>query len=208
MNTNFPGFHLGIVTFSCAMGNSLGKPCISHIMKYTTKWGSNGKNHPHYGKSMGTNFPGFAHLMVFAEFSDAIANWLQNSNISHLMKSTIGWESNGKKAPIYGKSMNTSFPGFCHTTGFVAFSHTIGNWWENQYIFHMMKYTIGWELDGKKAPILWEKYEYQFPRSSPYDGFVAFSRTMGNWSENPCIYHMMKYIIGWESDGKKVPILW
>ena len=31
--------------------------------------------------------------------------------------------------------------------------------------FKVMKNTIiGWESNGKKAPILWQKYEYQFPR--------------------------------------------
>ena len=34
-----------------------------------------------------------------------------------------------------------------------------------------MKYTIGWESDEKKAPILRDTYEYQFPRFSPHDGF-------------------------------------
>ena len=58
------------------------------------------KKHPCYGKSMGTNFWGFAHFMAFAEFSHAIENYLENPYISHVRKSTKGWESNGKKAPI------------------------------------------------------------------------------------------------------------
>ena len=37
---------------------------------------------------------------------------------------------------------------------------------------------VEWESDGKKALILWEKYEHQFPRSSPYDIFIAFLRAM------------------------------
>ena len=36
-----------------------------------------------------------------------------------------------------------------------------------------MKYTIKWESNGKKAPIIWEKYEHQFPRFSPYDEFCC-----------------------------------
>ena len=36
MSTNFPGIPLGFVTFSHAMGNWWGNPCISHMMKYTT----------------------------------------------------------------------------------------------------------------------------------------------------------------------------
>ena len=84
------------------------------------------------------------------------------------------------------------------TQVFFAFSHTMGNWWENPCIFHMMKYTIGWKSYEKKVTILWEKYEYQFPRIS-----VAFSRIMGNRWQNPCISHMMKYTIGWVLNGEK-----
>ena len=36
-----------------------------------------------------------------------------------------------------------------------------------------MKYTTKWESNGKKAPIIWEKYEHQFPRFSPYDEFCC-----------------------------------
>ena len=100
----------------------------------------------------------------------------------------------GKNHPYYGKSVSTNFPGSPHTKGFVAFSHTTRNWWGNSCIFHMLKYTIGWESDGKKAPILWEKYEYQFPRLCPYHGFCCISRTVGNLWGNPCIYHMMKSV--------------
>ena len=156
-----------------------------------------------------------------------IFRWLENPYISHVMKSTVGWECNWKKATTlwekyegqflrsspydgfcwifsyYGKLMGkpmhflcnevyrrmgiewekstppmgkvwfTNFPGFPHTMGFVAFSHAIGNWWENPCISHMMKYTIGWESDGKKLPILRDKYDYQFPMFSPYDGFCC-----------------------------------
>ena len=50
------------------------------------------------------------------------------------------------------------------------------------------------ESNGKKAPILWEKYEYQFPRLSHTMGFVAFSCTVGNLWGNPCTSHMMTSI--------------
>ena len=114
----------------------------------------------------------------------------------------------GKKNPYYGKSMNINFPGIPYTVGFVAFSHAMGYWCENPCISHVMKYTIEWESDGKKEPILWEKYEYQFPRFSPYDGFCCIFPCHGTWCENSCISHVMKYTIEWESDGKKEPILW
>ena len=83
----------------------------------------------------------------------------------------------GKKHPCYGKSMSINFPDFCHTMGFVAFSRTVENIWGNPYISHMLKYTIGWELDGKKAPILWEKYDYRSPDFSHSMAVVAFSHT-------------------------------
>ena len=104
--------------------------------------------------------------------------------------------------------MSISFPEFPRTMGFAAFSSGVRNLWGNPCISHMLKYTIRWESDGKKAPILWEKYEYQFPRLSPYHGFVAFSGAVGNLWGNPYISHMLKYTLGGESDGKKVPILW
>ena len=147
--------------FRCifSMGNWWGNPCISHMMKYTTGWESNGKKHPYYGKSMGTNFPGFAHLMVFAEFSHAVGNWLEKPHISHVMKSTIGWESN-----------------------------------------------------KKKAPILWEKYEYQFPRSSPYDRidciFSCYGKLMGKPMHFPYdeVYHRMG--IEWEKSTHTMGKVW
>ena len=46
---------------------------------------------------MGTNFPGSPNSMDFAVFSHAMENGLGNPWISHMMKYTIAWESNGKK---------------------------------------------------------------------------------------------------------------
>ena len=60
-----------------------------------------------------------------------------------------------------------------------------------------MKSTVGWESNGKKAPILWEKYEYQFPRSSPHDGFCWIFSYYGKLSGKPMyfpcneVYHRM-----------------
>ena len=102
----------------------------------------------------------------------------------------------GKKHPYYGKSMSINFPDFPHTKGFIAFSRTVGNLWGNPCISHMLKYTIGWELDGKKAPILWEKYDYQFPRLSPYHGFCCIFLYCGKFMGNAEVYHRM---------GKKYP---
>ena len=69
-------------------------------------------------------------------------------------------------------------------------------------------YTTGWELNGKKAPLLWEKYEYQFPRSALYDRFCCIFPNYGKLIEKPMdfpydeVYHRMGI------EGKKVPILW
>ena len=47
--------------------------------------------------------------------------WWQNPCISHAMKYTIGWESNGKNRPYFRKSMSTNYPGSLHTMGFVEY---------------------------------------------------------------------------------------
>ena len=93
--------------------------------------------------------------------------------------------------------MSTNFPGPPHTMGFVAFSCAMGNWWDNPCISHMMKYIIGLESDGKKVPILWEKYDYQFPRFSLYNGFCCifpyYGKSMGKSMHFPYdeVYHRM-----------------
>ena len=195
----------GFVTFSRAMGNWWGNPYISHMLKYTTGWGSNGKKHPYHGKSMGINFPGFAHLMVFTEFSYAIESWLENLHISHVMKSTIGWESNRKKAPIPWEKCYYQFLRSSPYNGFCWIFSCYGKLMGKPMCF---SYTTGWELNGKKAPLLWEKYEYQFPRSALYDRFCCIFPNYGKLIEKPMdfpydeVYHRMGI------EGKKVPILW
>ena len=114
----------------------------------------------------------------------------------------------GKRHPYYEKSMSIDFPDFPHTMGFVAFSCNVENLWRNPYISHMLKYNIGWELDGKKAPMLWEKYGYGFPRLSPYHGLCTVENLWGN----PYISHMLKYIhrlgIGWEKSTHAMGKVW
>ena len=39
-------------------------------------------------------------------------------------------------------------------------------------------------------------------------GFAAFSCAIRNWWKKPCISYVVKCIIRWESDGRKVPICW
>ena len=125
-----------------------------------------------------------------------------------------------EKCPYVREKMGASFLGSPKPMDFAGFSHAMGNWWENPCNSHIIQYTIECESNGKKVPILWEKYEYQFPRFSTYDGFCrifreinfldsshlmgfpAISYALGNWRGDPCISHMMKYMTGWESNGK------
>ena len=143
--------------------------------------------------------------------------------LSHVGKYTRRWESDGRKVPIRWEKMCTNFPGFSNSMDFTAFSHAMGNWWGNPCISQIIKYTIGYESNGKKDPVLWEKYENRFPRFSTYDGFCriyletnfpgfshlmgfpAFSHAMRYWWENLCISHMMTYTTRWKSNGKKHP---
>ena len=55
-----------------------------------------------------------------------------------LNRMEIRWE---KKQPCYGKSMSTNFLGSPHKMGFVAFSCSMGNWWENLCISHMIRFA-------------------------------------------------------------------
>ena len=109
--------------------------------------------------------------------------------------------------PYSVKSMVTNFLGSFHGKGFVAFSHAMRNWWGNPCTYRVMKYTIGWESTGKKEPVLWEKYEYQFLRFSPYNGFCCILPVYGKLTEKPmhfpCDEVYCRMGIGW----KNVPIL-
>ena len=115
-----------------------------------------------------------------------------------------------KNRPYYGKSRNTKFPGSCHTMGFVAFFCTMENWWGIPCISYLMKYK--WESYGEsygeKAPILWKKYEYQFPSSPHAMGFCYifpyYEKLMGKPVHFPYnkVYHRMGIY------EKKAPILW
>ena len=108
--------------------------------------------------------------------------------------------------------MSTNFPGSSYTKGFIAFSRNVGNLWGNPSISHILKYTIGWESNGKRAPMLWEKYEYQFPRLSPYHGFCCiFShcwKFMGKTMHYPYdeVYHRMG--IRWEKSTHTMGKVW
>ena len=163
--TFMPSSFLIYFTFSSSvsrtdtMGNWWETPCVFHEIGDNIGWESDGKKYPYFGESMVTNFPGSLNPMDFAAFSNAMGNWWGNPCISHMMRYTTGWESNGKKHPYYGKSMGTNFPGFAHLMVFAEFSHTIENWLENPYIspcneeYHKMGF--GWEKSTHTMRKVW-----------------------------------------------------
>ena len=104
------------------------------------------------------------------------------------MKSTIGWESNGKKAPILWEKYEYQFPRFSQYDGFCWIFLCNGKLMGKPCTSHVTKDTTEWESNGKKALILWEKYEYQFPRSSPYDGFCGTFQYYGKLIIKPMYF--------------------
>ena len=66
MNIYISGLHhgVGFPTLSHAMGNLLGKPCVSHVMKYTIGWESDGRKVPIIRGKYGTNFQGSLNSML------------------------------------------------------------------------------------------------------------------------------------------------
>ena len=56
---------------------------------------------------------------------------------------------------------------------------------------------------GKKHLYYGKSMSTNFPGPSHIMGSVALFLTMGNLWEDPCTSHMMRYIIGWESDRNK-----
>ena len=133
---------------------------------------------------MTINFPDFPHTMGFVAFSHVMRNKWENTCISYVIKYTVKRESNGKKAPVE-KSRTTNFPGSPIPLVLLHFpvlweingeTHAFLIWWSIL--------TIGWESFGEKSSILSEKYEYQFHRFTPSDGFcyifpVTMEKLMG-----------------------------
>ena len=106
----------------------------------------------------------------------------------------------------------TNFPNFPHSMVLAVFSQVMGNYWENTCISHVMKYTIKWESNGKKAPIIWEKYEHQFPRFSPYDEFCCIFLYYGKLIRKPMhfpydeVYRRMEIV--WEKFTHTMGKVW
>ena len=178
---------MGFVAFFCTMGNWWTNQYISHLMKYTMGWESNGEKSPILWEKYDYQFPSFTPYDGFCCIFLYYEKLMGSPCISHMMKHTIRWDGNlmGKRHPCCRKSMSINFPDLPHTTGFVGFSHTVGNLRGNPCISHMLKYTIRWESNGKNAPILWEKYEYQFVRLYPDHGFCCIFPYRGKFMGKP-----------------------
>ena len=91
----------------------------------------------------------------------------------------------GKKHPYYGKSMSTNFPVHPHAMGFCY----IFSYYEKlmgkpvHFPYNKVYHRMG--IYEKKAPILWEKYEYQFTRLSSYHGFCCIFPYCGKFMWKP-----------------------
>ena len=149
------------------------------------------------------------HWVDFAAFSRAIKNWWEKSSVSHVVKYSIRW----KKCTGFCKIFpGTNFPGFSHLTCFHAFPHAMGNRWENLCIFHVMKFNIKWESNGKTASIRREKYEYQFLRFSPCDGFCCiflyYGKLMGKPMHFPYAELSHRMGIEWEESSHAMGNVW
>ena len=99
-----------------------------------------------------------------------------------------------------------------HKVGFAAFFQAIGNWWEKPCISYVVKYKIEWESNGRKFPILWRKYWYQFPKFSQFKGFhcivLYYGELMGKHMHFPYdeVHHRME--ISWEKNTYTVGKVW
>ena len=162
-----------------------------------------------------------SHRVDFAEFSRTIRNWWGKLCVSHVVKYIIRQESDERKVPIFWGQNGYEFPSLSLFNGFHSIFPSYRTLMAKPMHFTIMKYTIGFESNGKKAPMLWEKYEYQFPRFSTHDGFwrvfpgtnfsdfshsmvSCYGKLMRKHMHFPYdeVYHMMK--TQWE----KTPIFW
>ena len=103
---------------------------------------------------------------------------------------SISYDGNrmGKKALILWKIMNTNFPGcpgFCCI--FKCYEKLMG---KPMHLPYSEVYYRMWESDGEKAPILWKKYECQFPRLFPYKRFCCIFPYYGKFMGTTCVSRM------------------
>ena len=92
LETNFQAVPTGCILLCFPMLWDIdGKPRV-FSMWWSIPWDKNlmEKKHPHFGKSMGTNFLGSSHKMGFVFFSSGIGYWWEDLCIFHMMKHTVG----------------------------------------------------------------------------------------------------------------------
>ena len=91
-----------------------------------------------------------------------------------LLHFPVLWEINEETHafPIWEK-YEYQFPSFSRYNRFCCISCATGDYWGNTCISHMLKHTIGQEMDEKKVTTPSEKYEYQLSRFSSYNGFCC-----------------------------------
>ena len=129
----------------------------------------------------------------------------------------------GKKHPYYGTSMSTNFLGSPYTMGFVGFfREPISQAFPIRWVF--LPFPMLWETDEKnhafpvwwRVPLdwslmeksthfkekVWEPISQAFPIRWVSMTFLILWEI---WWESPCISHVKKYTIAWESNGKKHP---
>ena len=132
--------------------------------------------------------------MGFVTFSRSVENWWGNPYISQLMKYAIGWESNGKSTHTMGKVWVSIFQTFSIPWVLLQFpivwetdgkNHAFSIWWS---------IPQDWNLLGKKHLYDGKSMSINFPDLSHTMGFVAFSHTVGNRWETPCISQMMTLV--------------
>ena len=161
------------------------------MMKYAIGCEFNGKKAPILWEKYEYQFPrlslhhGFCCIFPYCGKFMGKPMHFPYAEVYHRMG--IGWAKAPTPWETYGYCMVIDFSDFPHTMGFVQFSRTVGNLQGNTCISHMLfpKYTIRWESNGKKAPIIWEKYEYHFPRLFPYHGFCCIFPYCGKFTGKP-----------------------
>ena len=110
MRTNFPGSHHMMCLYFPVLWKIDGE-----TRAYPIWWGIPQdanlieKSTHSIWKHMRTKFPGCPHLMGFSAFP-CYGSWLENPCISHMMEHSIGWESNGNKAPVPWEMYEYQFP--------------------------------------------------------------------------------------------------
>ena len=69
------------------------------------------------------------------------------------------------------------------------------------YYINIIKYNIGCESNGKKAPILWKNMSTTFPGSPHTIGFKGFSREAIS-EAFPTRWVFLPFLMLWEIDEK------